>query len=133
MSVLIKGAKMPKSCAECNFIEYDDEYEYECWCPIIRSNVEEYTENKPAICPLIEIPSADVEPVRHGHWTVIDTKCMRLDRRTDMMECSECGHQIFRRTGEIVNYCPNCGAKMIRREQEHDDNPPMEYFESGGR
>lgn len=56
MSILIKGAKMPKSCDECDFIEYDDEYEYECWCPIIRSNVEEYTENKPASCPLVEIP-----------------------------------------------------------------------------
>ena len=63
MSILIKGAKMPKSCAECDFIEYDDEYEYECWCPIIRSNVEEYTENKPASCPLVEIPSADVVEV----------------------------------------------------------------------
>ena len=69
---------------------------------------------------LKELPSADVEPVRHGHWTVIDTRYMRLDRRTDIMECSECGHQILRRTGEIVNYCPNCGAKMIRRRQEHE-------------
>lgn len=63
MSILIKGAKMPKSCDKCDFIAYDDEYEYECWCPIIRSNVEEYTENKPARCPLVEIPSADVVEV----------------------------------------------------------------------
>lgn len=56
MSVLIKGAKVPKSCAECDFIEYDDEYEYEYWCPITRSNVEEYTAEKPASCPLVEIP-----------------------------------------------------------------------------
>jgi len=56
MSVLIKGAKVPKSCAECDFIEYDDEYEYEYWCPIIRINVEEYTAEKYAGCPLVEIP-----------------------------------------------------------------------------
>lgn len=55
MSILIKGAKMPKSCDKCDFIAYDDEYEYECWCPIIRSNVEEYTENKPARCPLVDV------------------------------------------------------------------------------
>ena len=62
-------------------------------------------------------PSADVEPVRHGHWAITHPpKYIRLDRRTDMMECSECGHQIFRKTGEIVNYCPNCGARMIREE-----------------
>lgn len=56
MSVLIKGAKVPKSCAECDFIEYDDEYEFECWCPILRINVEEYTAEKYAGCPLVEIP-----------------------------------------------------------------------------
>lgn len=68
MSILIKGMKMPKSCDKCDFIEYDDEYEYECWCPIIRSNVEEYTENKPARCPLVEIPP-------HGRLIDADKLC----------------------------------------------------------
>lgn len=66
-----------------------------------------------AIDNVKNLPSADVVEVRHGHWTVKHPEYMRLDRSTDVMECSECGHRILRRTGEIANYCPNCGAKMI--------------------
>ena len=53
-----------------------------------------------------EIPAADVEPVRHGHW--IDNK------HTDTAICSEC-KRVF--TDE-TNYCPNCGAKMDGGEGE---------------
>ena len=49
-----------------------------------------------------EQPTADVEPVRHGHW--IDNK------HTDTAICSEC-KCVF--TDE-TNYCPKCGSKNGR-------------------
>lgn len=52
---------------------------------------------------LMDIPSADVAPVRHGRW--IDTDRYGFP----VVECSECGAQ----TGTLnFPYCFNCGAKM---------------------
>lgn len=109
MSILIKGAKMPKSCDKCDFIAYDDEYEYECWCPIIRSNVEEYTENKPARCPLVEIPSADVVKTRHAEWQLIHKDKNFIK---DIYQCSECRFLVTGTQEIAFVYCPNCGARM---------------------
>lgn len=54
---------------------------------------------------IIKQPTADVEPVVHGHWEQVDdTKC----------RCSRC--DIIALIGLYPhgdkNYCPNCGAKM---------------------
>ena len=48
------------------------------------------------------IPSADVAPVRHGHWEVIDAEEPRR------YGCSECK----RLSWHMENYCPFCGSKM---------------------
>lgn len=57
-----------------------------------------------------DMPIADVEPVRHGHWD-------------EDMECSICGclAPVSHVTGEeyAYDYCPNCGAKMDEEEQEN--------------
>ena len=58
--------------------------------PVIRQNI-------------MDIPAADVAPVRHGRW--IDS----LARITPY--CSACGHS-HRCLIRTPNYCPNCGAKM---------------------
>ena len=51
----------------------------------------------------------DVEPVRHGRWIGKTYKC------------SLCGKWIDPLQGDAdMNYCPNCGAKMDKKEQEHD-------------
>lgn len=48
---------------------------------------------------LNRIPSADVQPVRHGRWVSYGWSTV----------CSECGEDYaFAKR----NYCPNCGAKM---------------------
>lgn len=56
-----------------------------------------------AIETVKHLPSADVEPVRHGWWDV--------NRR-----CSECGNPAPLAYSEPDRwkspYCPNCGAKM---------------------
>ena len=52
--------------------------------------------------PLRPMISADVAPVRHGHWE-------SLYWAFDYYRCSECG---FEQRLEKFPYCPNCGAKM---------------------
>ena len=51
---------------------------------------------------LIDVPSADVAPVRHGRWIVIDAEEPRR------YGCSECK----RLSWHMENYCPFCGSKM---------------------
>lgn len=50
----------------------------------------------------MKIESADVAPVRHGRWIVIDAEEPRR------YGCSECK----RLSWHMENYCPNCGARM---------------------
>ena len=58
--------------------------------PVIRQNI-------------MDIPAADVAPVRHGQWN------NSLARITPY--CSVCSHS-HRCLIMTPNYCPNCGAKM---------------------
>ena len=54
---------------------------------------------------LDEMPAADVEPVKHGHWI----------NENFYTHCSACGKMaIYDKYGQEVesDYCPNCGAKM---------------------
>lgn len=44
---------------------------------------------------IINLPPADVAPVRHGRWV-------------GGMQCSKCGQVDWTKP----NYCPNCGCKM---------------------
>lgn len=51
------------------------------------------------------IPSADVAPVVHGRWNVVEG--LMLDNAI----CSNCGRR-FQAYYEEYHFCPNCGAKM---------------------
>ncbi len=66
MSVLIKGMEMPRSCAECRFLEGEtmdglchasekwlDDDDYFLWFQYPEGDIDD---SKPANCPLIEIP-----------------------------------------------------------------------------
>lgn len=49
------------------------------------------------------IPIADVEPVKHGHWTANGIAHV----------CSLCGRSFVIEQGDAdMNYCPHCGARM---------------------
>lgn len=62
---------------------------------------------------LVEILSAStIDPARHGKWEKPTKKYPYWD-----WKCSECGCEEYRQRdskGEyrVMNYCPNCGAKM---------------------
>lgn len=64
---------------------------------------------------IICLPTADVEPVRRGRWIVPPppdayTYCKVV--------CSEC-HKVAGKHKTV--YFPNCGAKMILEDENHDD------------
>lgn len=65
-----------------------------------------------------EAPAADVEPVRHGHY--IGTE---FDGYADgnpvyyEWKCSECDC-VFEDDEPKYRYCPNCGAKMDKEEDD---------------
>lgn len=52
------------------------------------------------------VPSADVEPVRHGEWIWKEL----YGEVGYMLVCSECEES--EGACERFDYCPNCGAKM---------------------
>lgn len=58
-------------------------------------------------CDIESFPTADVAPVRHGHW---DTGYFH-DR-----VCSCCLHPDNDINDYAHSYCPNCGAKMDEME-----------------
>lgn len=57
-----------------------------------------------ALDKAIESLSADVAPVRHGHWIKISP--------AGIYECSECGKNVMTSDIEAYEYCHGCGARM---------------------
>lgn len=60
---------------------------------------------------ILDIPAADVEPVKHGHW---------VKEKPDVLihwHCSVCKNCYYLEEPN-ANYCPNCGAKMDGGEGE---------------
>ena len=68
---------------------------------------------------LSNIPAADVVEVRHGRWLTTDAYPHHL-------YCSVC-YKTYAKNAKWVNeldlptnYCPNCGALMDGKEDEHE-------------
>lgn len=59
---------------------------------------------------LLDIPTADVKPVVHGHWTWEEGVFVYgIDRDAlGSYRCTACGNC----SPHITNYCPICGARM---------------------
>ena len=64
------------------------------------------------------MPAADVAPVRHGRWLTTDAYPHHL-------YCSVC-YKTYAKNAKWVNeldlptnYCPNCGALMDGKEDDH--------------
>lgn len=65
------------------------------------------------------LPSADVAPVRHGHWIhVDDVYDISGMYKGEVWECSECGYRFERLkdSGISMKVCHDCGARMDAKE-----------------
>lgn len=51
-------------------------------------------------------------PLHEGHWISLDD--FRGKYNENGYKCSECGNQ----SDYEENYCPNCGARMVREGEE---------------
>lgn len=65
-------------------------------------------------------PTVEAAPVVHAHWILEDSK------DHDIMECSACGgfqnDLVYGlRNAKLFKYCPNCGARMDKREGDDED------------
>ena len=56
-------------------------------------------------------PTVDAEPVRHGRWVELE----------HAYECSFCGVIRHKGVTGYYAYCPNCGSKMDKEEEDEAD------------
>ena len=80
--------------------------------------LEDFCVNESFYDALQTIPSADVAPVRHGHWK--EEEGWSPDDY--YYTCSVCGEDYVTIDGRTpdYNFCPHCGAKMDEEESEND-------------
>ena len=66
-------------------------------------------------CGMLNVPSADVQPVKHGRWIYKGTV-----NSWDEMACSCCDAAFSTQDREQIfdwEFCPHCGTKMDMRKQ----------------
>lgn len=58
-----------------------------------------------------------IDQVKHGYWINIS---ISANDNESSAECDLCGAIVHNNFSSIINYCPNCGAKMdADRDYEH--------------
>jgi len=58
------------------------------------------------------IPSADVQPVKHGRWLPSDSCITAAYGTIHCQICSECGADLMEDSDYDYDFCPVCGARM---------------------
>lgn len=85
---------------------------------ILKTWVKEFITTNPLLLKALDYtPSADVEPVIHGHWEADVCGRMSMAGKFENLvcyKCSACGVFSFQET----KYCHNCGAKMDEENSE---------------
>ena len=69
----------------------------------ILNNCSDNEEINAIYAEIVNAPTVDAEPVRHGRW---------LTSPTGWLYCSECEGEPPCEINVGTDYCPNCGAKM---------------------
>lgn len=66
-----------------------------------------------------DVPTANVQEVRHGRWISNDLSGYKWGYYCDEWEyyCDKCGWVDGYPFNDRHKYCPNCGAKMDRKER----------------
>lgn len=65
-----------------------------------------------AIHKVLELPTVDAQPLKHGRWIPFMPDCRGY---TEEFECSLCKNMTYLHCCEKYcdyEYCPNCGEKM---------------------
>lgn len=91
--------------------EYLEKETFKSW---MKENI---TENPMILTAIDYAPSADVEPVRHGHWEADVCDRVSMAGKLENLicyKCSACGMFSCQET----KYCYNCGAKMDEENSE---------------
>ena len=74
-----------------------------------------------ALQEIANMPSADVEPVRHGRWVDENGDTVRMIDGVPEKSCwcGYCGEWLAGSDENEIkgHYCPNCGAKMDEVEE----------------
>lgn len=68
---------------------------------------------------LDDAPTIDAVPVRHGEWEQVEVIAYDgISMNDDAVRCAVCGHveQSVYWARTYYHYCPNCGARMDRKE-----------------
>lgn len=60
-----------------------------------------------------DMPTADVEPVRHARWEDIEQHSWSVNLAC---RCQICGWLVNYTQSKAFAYCPNCGARMDGKE-----------------
>ena len=80
-----------------------------------RANAEAVRGYANLICDRIKrLPSAE----RKGKWLRYGEDGYPNEEDTVFWQCDQCLEKYTGRTTRIPNYCPNCGARMVRGEEE---------------
>lgn len=82
-AIKARGMSCTRDCSDCDFARDGDS-----WC-----------EGEVFVTSLLQVPVADVRPVRYGKW----------EKHGWSIRCSECGYDMPFATR---NFYPNCGAEM---------------------
>lgn len=67
---------------------------------------------------IIDLPSEDVAPIRHGRWR--SGACSECGGIKPMTRIEDCGLLIWEAPYKL-NYCPNCGVKMDGEDKSNCD------------
>ena len=60
-----------------------------------------------------EVPSADVQPVRHGHWMLYENQNQDdVNNGNYLYVCSNCNYSDIHAKTVEVPFCWHCGARM---------------------
>ena len=96
---LLQQLEMAIECKDCPRNADRKTYYDRCACSEIQD-----------ICDAItEAPKADVQPVKHGRWVIVD------DVEHFIAICSECGRTEDSRAIKDMPYC-HCGARMMKED-----------------
>ena len=73
------------------------------------------------------IEALQAEPERKkGEWKFEHQRTTKAMFSDTKVTCNKCGYRKSRADGEILNYCPNCGADMRKPKLQYGDEDTLQ-------